>query len=400
MTFAFLIIVLILLKSNYRYSKGTFNPFIILVIPYFFIVLVNNLIIHNYGFYLISDSVLLMLIIGFICFNIGSSLIHTQIPRFTEKDILDKLSYIDICKIQKCLYIIAFLGLINAFFVFRSGGFTDNIDENEGTMGSGPIGHLLLLSHSLFPYVFLKWTFTPKNIRLLLPVILIFFVTFLSLIKYNIIGIFVELFLLVAIYRRPLLKKGIVILLILVFGIFTSNYAFQFFVSGENMESEFILNHFWTYCSGSLIVDNYIFSSNRIPNVELSYKLLTFIFALPNMFLNKLFDITYFPYIMIQDLPVGTGFQSSNVVDAIGYLYPSNGSSFEIVMWGCVIMVIGLINSLIVKLSRKSTLQISPFIPVYFTYFVFLSFYGTFYILSAPWELVIYTLIIPKLFRK
>ena len=103
---------------------------------------------------------------------------------------------------------------------------------------------------------------------------------------------------------------------------------------------------------------------------------------------------------MIKDLPIGTGFQSSNVVDAIGYLYPSNGNPIEIVMWGCVIMAIGFLNSLILKVSRKCTLQISPFIPVYLTYFVFLSFYGTFYILSSPWEIVIYTLIIPKFFRK
>ena len=306
MTFVFIIIVFILLKISYRYSKGTINPFVILAIPYLFLVFANNLIIHNYGFFLISDSVLIMLLVGFICFNIGSSFIIAKIPRFTDKDILNKLSHIDIDKIQKCLYIIAFLGLLKAFLVFRSGGFTDYIDENEGTMGNGPIGHLLLLSHSLFPFVFLKWTFNPKNIRLLFPVILIFFVTFLSLIKYNIIGIFVELFLLVAIYRKKLLKKGIIILSLLVFGIFTANYAFQFFVSGDNIESEFIFNHFWTYCSGSLIVDNYIFSSHQIQDVELPYKLLTFLFALPNMFINKIFDITYFPYIMIKDLPIGT----------------------------------------------------------------------------------------------
>lgn len=400
MTFVFLIIVLLLLAFNYRYSRGSLSPFIALAIPYFFIVLANNLVIYKYGFYLISDSVLLMFLVGFICFNIGSLFVSAKIPKFSDDDVLEKLSRIDMDKIQKCLYIIAFLGIVKAIIVFRSGGFTDNIDENEGTMGNGPIGHLLLLSHSLFPYLFLKWTYTPKNYRLLIPVVLILFVTFLSLVKYNIIGIFVELFLLVVIYRKSLVKKGSMILASLVFLIFTANYALQFLVAGESTESAFILNHFWTYCSGSLIVDNYIFNSHHIADVDLSYKLLTFIFALPNMFLNKLFGVFYYPYIMLEDLPVGTGFQTSNVVDAIGYLYPSNGNLFDIVMWGLTLIAIGFLNSFLVKITRKSTLNISPFLPVYFTYFIFLSFYGTFYILSAPWETVVYTLIIPKLFRK
>ena len=99
--------------------------------------------------------------------------------------------------------------------MFRSGAFDAvNVDEAEGVMGNGVVGHLMNFSYSIAPFVFLYWTFYPKKIQYLIPILMLVVVTFGTLVKYNIIGLLVTIFMFMMVYRKSLVKKALLFLVI------------------------------------------------------------------------------------------------------------------------------------------------------------------------------------------
>ena len=232
-----------------------------------------------------------------------------------------------------------------------------------------------------------------------MPVLLLILVTFGTFIKYNVIGLFVTLFMFIMIYRKSLLRKAIIVLVSITCIVFVSNYAVGFFLRDVEVDSSFYINHLWNYASGSLIYDNYIFGYHGVRvGVSIWYKLMTFICGLPNMFIYKLSGDKIFPHERQDDLVISSDGTTSNVVDAIGYIYPSHGYFYEILCFCAVIILIGFFSALIYKKGLVKSKRIHSFLAVYITYFVFFSFFGTFYIVSGPWEILVYSLIIPQLF--
>lgn len=316
-----------------------------------------------------------------------------------EEDNVSKLSRYDFKKMRTFLIFIGLIGIVKIIILYLQGSFSSNIDDVEGVMGGGAIGHLLLASYSLLPIYFMYWTYNRK-LTILMPIILIMIVTFSSFVKYNIIGLFVSFFLFLALYRKSVLKRSLLILVSFVGVVFYVNYAISFVVVGNDMTTQFILNHFWMYIAGSLIYDNYIFLYGIRPGIGVFYKLGTFIFALPNMFLEKTFDFKLFPHVRQEDLSISDFGETSNVVDAIGYLYPSKCDVLEVIIFYVILFILGALMAYIYKKHMKSSKYYDVFIVNFLCYFVFFSFFGTFYINSAPWEILIYSIFIPKLFIK
>lgn len=126
-----------------------------------------------------------------------------------------------------------------------------------------------------------------------------------------------------------------------------------------------------------------------------------FIFALPNMFLNKFIGKNLFPWSLINydSYLIGKA-ESSNILDAIGFLYPSNGKEVEIIVFYIFMLIIGFIFYKVYIISIKKNYLFNTLISNFMTFFIFFSFFGTFYILSAPWEILIYSIFVPKLFLK
>ncbi len=113
-------------------------------------------------------------------------------------------------------FIIALMGLLKLLSMFRSGAFDAvNVDEAEGVMGNGVVGHLMNFSYSIAPFVFLYWTFYPKKIQYLIPILMLVVVTFGTLVKYNIIGLLVTIFMFMMVYRKSLVKKALLFWLFL-----------------------------------------------------------------------------------------------------------------------------------------------------------------------------------------
>lgn len=402
MLFIFLFTILLIIIIQYKKERRWINVVSVLAGPYLVLIALNNIFIYRFGFFLISDKVLMMVLCGIVCFYVGTMPVKNRLRgQVSEKDNVLRFDFYHIKVMAIIVAVIALLGLLKIWSMFSSGAFDAvNIDETEGVMGNGLVGHLLNLSYSIAPIVFLYWTYYPRKIFYLLPILLLSLVTFSTLVKYNVIGFIVTLFMFTMLYRKSLLKKAVLTLLVFVVAIFVSNYAFTFALKDAEVDSSFYYNHLWGYCSGSLIYDNYIFSIGIRPDINIGYKLLTFLCALPNMFANRMFDTTLFPHETQLHRPVHVDGEVSNVVDAFGYLYPSKGDILELFCFCAIIMLIGFVSALIYKKGVSQSYKFHTYLAIYLTYFVFFSFFGTFYIVSGPWEILVYSLVIPSLFYK
>ena len=261
MIYIFIYLVLLMIAYQYKKDNNIVNIFSVLSAPYFILIIINNFIMSNLGFYTISDAVICMITVGLILYFFGALIVNNNWKnKIDENDNLYRLSRYNIRMMTYVLYIISILGLFKLQTLFRYGAFDAiNIDDNEGTMGGGLVGHLLNASYSISPIVFLYWTYRPKQMFYLLPVLLLMIVSFSSLVKYHIIGYLIVLFIFTSIYRNSLLKKLSIIFFICIISVFIFNYAFSFYMKDAEVSPEFYYNHLWKYCAGSLIYDNYIF---------------------------------------------------------------------------------------------------------------------------------------------
>lgn len=398
MTFFFLLVsILIVLYQKYREGRWV-NLLSLFMVPYIIIVFFNNLIIYRLGFYKISNEVLLMLTASFIVFFLGTLPFRFKIRNFSNRHNVRLLEKYNIKAMNIFLYITGALGIIKAYLFYRQGLlFADNTDS-EGVMTGGLIGHMLMASYSILPIYFLNWTYH-KRILDLIPVIMIIITAFSTLIKYNVIGPIVCLFIFVCIYRRSLLKKAFLIFPILIGLFFIANYAIGFALSGASPDYTFYLGHFWKYFAGSLIYDNYIFTSGFNLDIGLFEKVGRLFIALPNMFIDKIFNVSFLMRDRINpELDVGFG-EGSNVADVFGYLYPSH-CGFGDILWFFIIIFLSAfaISYIYIKCCSFKN-RYSTFIANFLTYFIFLDFFAPFFTLSSPWEILVWCLILPPLFR-
>ena len=160
------------------------------------------------------------------------------------------------------------------------------------------------------------------------------------------------------------------------------------------------MGHFWKYFSGSVIYSNYNFTSGISVDVDMGTKFMTFLCALPNMFLS-LFDDPLFPYKLLPMLPVSNFGEESNVVDAVGYLFPSKAGDTEFFLFYVLMCFLGFLFAFLYKKHNNINRNyFDTFLSNLMCYFLFFSFFGTFYVNSAPWEMLVWSLVLPKFFIK
>lgn len=397
--FDILVAILILIQHNRE--KNWINLISVLTAPYAIFATLNNFVFTKFGFYEISEKTFLMLGFSFVIFYVGGLVFNVNVRRQHEEFNSQILERYNLKKMTRLLYIIAAFGLIKLVLAVLSGAFSmEAISGAEGLMGGGLVGHLLLLSYSVVPIVFLAFL-EEKKVSYLIPVLLIAAITFASLIKNNIIGLVMSIFLFVTRYKKSVIKKAVIICLGLIVAVFLGNYFLTFFISKSDVASTFYRNQLFVYCSGSMINDNMIFTSGIRVDTSFTYKLMTALLGLPNMFITFIFGTPAFPFEALNEMPVGNVYgQTSNVVDSFGYFYPSRGDIFDIFIYGIFVLIIGFIFSYVYYKASYSKKGFNVFICNFMTYFVAFSFFGTFYILPAPWEILIYSLIVPNIFYK
>lgn len=398
-TIFFIVISISFIVYQRQKERNWVNHISLLMAPYIPLVFLNNFYIYKFGFDRIMDEVLLVILFSFLFFFLGSLLFPSPPISRTLYDNQQKLNKYDISKIRKFLTFVGVLGMLKILYLFKQGTFTDTFDEAEGVMGNGLIGHLILASNSLFPIYFYYWL-KNKGIWNLIPLLLIIVVVFSSFIKYNVMGLVVSTFIFLMIYEKRVLKKALIVLVLFILFLFVANYALGFYLSGTEVDSSFYIGHLWAYVSGSLIYDNYLFADNFSHHSDIFYKLASYFCALPNMFIQKFGGEKIFPFEGQEMMPIGSLGEESNIFDAICYLFPSKGGIVDIFLFYIIIFLFGVLFSYLYYNHLKSKMYFDVFIVNLLCYFIFFSFYGTFYIHSGPWEILIWSLFFPRLFYK
>ena len=385
-------------------TSSLLNVFTIFAAPYLIMVLLNQLVgVSLVGMYYISDPVMLMLFGAISAYFLGCLPLLKKIDINDDYSLKSRFEQYNMRAMVVVLFIIGSLVVLRAVLATGSESFdVDDFDTSTESVLSGPIAHIRLIGYALMPIVLL-WGIETKQKMAIVGIVLMLVGTFSSFKKNSIFCMLVTLVIFVALYRKKLTRPMICALVALVPVLFFLNYYIGFFVRGaaENVTGEFYIRQFFTYSSGSLVYDNYVFDGGVRVGVSLVEKCLIFLFALPNMFFNKLFGFQLFTHQKQAFLPICESGSTSNVTDFIGYMYPSKGSTVEIIgflMFFCVLgfVVSAIVNSLI---SRNKT-RFSTGLAIFLSEFLFFSFFGTFYINPTPWESLVLSGIIPWLFLK
>lgn len=401
----FLIITSILLLYSYKSTGTIFNIVTIFSAPYLLLIPLNQLVAAPYyGMYSIRDEVIIMILGAIVAFFIGT--LPLQKPIGSNLDSLDLSKYFNSYYMKPMIKVTIIISIILIIQIVASvfgGSFNlDEFDSSTEAFVEGPTGHLRLVGYVLTPVVML-WGITKKDKSALLGVALMLIVTFASFKKNYIFCMIITLLIFTGIYQSKLSKRLIICVVAAIPILFFANYFIGFYLrdTASSVSSDFYVTHFFVYSTGSLVYDNNIFEAGIRVGSTLVDKCLTFIFALPNMFLNRLFGVRLFEHETQAFLPLNESGQTGNVVDFIGYMYPSHGNAFDVLGFLFFFLLLGFFAAAFTNfLINRNKSGFSVAAAIFLSEFVFFSFFGTFYINATPWESLLLAGIMLWLFKR
>lgn len=402
---AFSIIVFLLLLYAYKSTGTLFNIFTIFTAPYFILIPLNQVIATSYfGMYSIKDEVILMVLGAIVSFFIGC--LPLLKPIGVESNVGGNNASFDLYCMKPMVKTVLLIGLALAVQIAVSivgGSFDiDDFDNSAEAFAEGPMGHLRLIGYVLTPIVML-WGINKKDRLALLGVVLMLIGTFATFKKNYIFCMIITLLIFTGIYQPKLSKRLIVAVAAAVPILFFANYFIGFYLrdSASSVSDSFYITRFFIYSTGSLVYDNNIFEAGIRVGSTLIDKCLTFIFALPNMFLNRLFGVRLFEHETQAFLPLSDSGQTGNVVDFIGYMYPSHGNAFDVLGFLFFFLLLGFFAAAFINfLINRNKSGFSVAAAIFLSEFVFFSFFGTFYINATPWESLLLAGIMLWLFKR
>lgn len=399
----FIVISLLMVYACYRLKGELLNVFTILVLPYLLIIPINNWIMVKYKFYMISNRVIWMLFFAFVAFFLGNVLFSEKVSLTQKKSAKDKFKNLDIIKMSKYIILVEIVTVLRILLlIFDKGIGYLGTEEFENWLLSGLLGHFLLTIYPLIPIIFYYWLKNKIKIKYLIISLIGIGLYFMTFVKYHSIGMIVLIYIFVSLEETKYFIKGGLVVLGMVVVLFVGNYFLSFFIRGTNklVQDSYYFTHLWNYIGGSIIYDNYIFTNGVKVDVNIFYKMGSFCFAVLNWFFSVAFEMPIFPHEALSFKAVGLNGERGNVVDAIGYLYPSKGGAFEVGVFYIIIFIIGVLFDRIYTKSLKNREHFNITLCIFLVFFVFFSFFGTFYINLPPWEILMWSVVMLKIFDK
>lgn len=381
--------------TEYYLTRRIFNPTTILGWPFVVVIGINKIFGNKLGFYEISSKTIFYITTGIFAFFIGSIfsiIIKKCINRNKYKNINKKNQILIDYKINKIYNYSMIIIIINfgRLFVFWNRYGLRNFIINDGMESillTGIFSHFLLTLYPLIP-ILTSYGLRNKLYKYFLPLILISILMFFTFTKYHLISLALIVIIYLNIENPKLLSKTIPVIVLIPIGIFILNYLTNFRARGIVAEENYILNHLFNYISGGLIYDsvNPGITYNNYGIVEI---ILTMIMVIPNLFTNALFGVKFYPFEVLPFSSMGWNGERGNVLNTISFLFSSGNILGTLILMVLLGVLIGFIHS-----QRKIQY---PFMATVYT-FLFLSFYATFLVLAPPWEMIIFSVIIPRIF--
>ena len=404
----FIIVCLIMLWVEFGINRRLINVFTIFAVPYMLIIPMNNLVMINYGFYEISDEVIFMILTGLFFIFIGSLFAnYTKSVTNSQEKInytlnKEKFEYYKMNTMLTYVFFVETITFLRLLFIaYQMGLWYIGTDEYSGTLLRGPLGHIFLTTYPLIPIVFYYWLKHKEKWSYLLATIIDIVLLFFTFVKYHSICMVLLIYLFISMEDSKYIKKGAAAVATLVCSAFILSYFVSFIIRGATtIKENFYLMHLWNYIGGSVIYDNRIFDQGVRVGTSILYKLGSFTLTPISKFTEFLFDIYLCPHEALPHEYVGINGERGNVVDAIGYLYPSQGSIDEIIEWGLLLIIIGFLFTKIYFWNLKQDKRFFALLCAFMVFFMSFSFFGTFYVHYTCWEILFWCAVMPRVFDR
>ena len=405
-----ILIFVILNIFKYKLDKSILTDFLVVIGPYIAILFVNNIIMSNLlGYYLISEEVQKVILFTELVYFFGSafgSIVMSKKTRIwfeRSNEITCEKVFFNFDMANKYTLFTIFLVFFQRFLLWYNEGFgAISKDDFSGLALSGLSGHMFISLYCIIPILFYEAVKT-KSKKLLCSVLLSIITAFSTFVKYNVIMLILLIALYYMIRERKKSRKIIIRTVIVVIALFSLNYVVLYISSGRFDSSTllFTINHAWKYIAGGTISMNEIVNNNYI-DYSFSDFILESVIAIPNMFIyffsGKMFALPNSLSVVMNDLypRVSSLGEQTNVISFVGSMY-SNGQ--HIVVYYFAMFIWGLVNSITVLHTKYFNTKILSTTGCAFIILSVLSFFGNYWTLTMPWEILIYSILVPYVFR-
>lgn len=399
----FLLVVLHILITIYNHHKKRriVDEFFLVMTPYVIIIVLNNLYFTGKGFTRIEDEIIGAHTIGMILFFIGTVIAYY----FTKAR--PKIVFIHQKRINESVLFsgqLEILGWFFACFVFigkvlliREYGLSGFITLGDEIKMASIFNHaeliMAVLAILLFEYYIIK-----KKKRLLILVAVSVGLIFTTFIKYHVISLII-CFYIFTVIRHPkyAVKLGVATVIIIIVA-YVGNYFLGFLTRGVKVGQDFYINHLWGYIAGGTInisnVESFVTNRSQVSIVTWVLRMIT---SLPSMFTSKLLgaEIVQYPYLSFPMFSIGASY--SNVISILGSaFFHGKWIPFSIFMliWG---WICGIVYNKTIDVGASIRMQLAGCV---FLAYNMLSFFSSFFVLSTPWETIVWAIIVPSFFAR
>lgn len=414
MEFALLGLLLFIALFNYLVYDKRLTSFVLVIVPYIAITLINNFIAVRLGFFRISDNTMFMVLVGSLMFFVGNCIVqasYTGAPLAVhEKERAADRDVMSLFRIK--IYVSMVLGIrtLQLLRLIASQGL-DNMIANDFELfvTRGLMGHLMISVFPLIPVLFYDWVKDRRNLYSLFLSGLYFVLAFVETEKAQVLTITIAIFLYCVFKNRSYLARGGVILASMIVVLFIGNYVAKFLLQNiyDAVGKEYYVYRLWNYIAGSLINSRCATDSIRAVKTNGFDYLLDVLLSLPNLFAGGMLHIQLgpdvrfaFPYIrdfmQVTQYTAGYRSQTGNVISTMTYIF-GNGNWFAfiavMILWGFICEMI------LCKMTVSARDSIIMFCCCFMA-FSMVSFFGTYYTSASFSERLIYCLLWGALFNR
>ena len=371
-----------------KHFKTLMSPTTLMIWPFVAVIAINLSIGKDYGFQIITDSSIGIILIGIFSFFIGELLCIALFQKYERAYTISKVVFSDKFfrnSFRYFVFVVCFIAL-KYIFVMKSIGLLNYFatDGGSGIITKGLSIHLILSVFPLVPILFER-SITERDYKKLIIILGFLVEVFLTYTKYHaIILVVATLFYFVSLRPKaiPVVFVALICIPIFLFGI---NYYLNFNANGNTLQSEYLIKHLLNYICGGVTYTstdvNFVIDASFF---DLAMSMVTPFF---NLFLNGLFGIQIFPAIEIPYILIALG-ERGNVINFITLMFTTNTP-----FWGVVFFLLfGFIINKTIGSKRSNQM-----LRVYVLTIVFLSFFSAYWQLIIPWEIFFWSIVMNKL---
>ena len=401
----FFSVAVLLLSGLYTLaSRKLLNTFTLLSLPYLLIILINKYYMASQGFDDVEPNTMKFLCLSFFIFWVGGmlSLFWQQFINHKKwKTNVNNSQY----NYRTMFYYVTVIGLIvfvQLFVIIKTHGLAYiGSEEFSGRLLGGIVGKLMITTYPLAPILLYAWFEHKRSFHFFLAYMGILLLTFLTFVKYHIISLILITFIYLYFKKRKCALQSGLVFVIGIPLVFILNYLVSFKVRGITVDNSFYIQHLWNYVGGSIINDNNALNFGFRQGTSVMYKLGIFILPLANMILSPIgIELPHHEELAFSQIGT-TGEMRTNVIDQFAYLFDSykfGGRTFYFIL---IVLIFGILAEFFInKLRYPKNDGSLLFAACFATFFLVLGFFGTFYVQPVPWLWMIFSWLMPKLFKK